>query len=122
MSDMPNTMKVGMAVGFIGAIIALVAMSMTWAGTVDSAALVGLDMAAAMMFFAVAGTMSSYSPVKASTIVVLSAIAIAFSVVASIYGAMEPICGVILVICGIVCVAVGGMPSTSEYVETNRVI
>jgi hypothetical protein len=122
MSEMPNTMKVGMAVGFIGAIIALVAMSMTWNGTVESAALVGVDMAAAMMFFAVAGTFSKYSPVKANTIVVLSAIAIAISIVAAIYGAMWPIIAVVLVICGLVCAAVGGMSSTVDYVETNRVI
>ncbi len=122
MSELPNTMKVGMAVGFIGAVIALVTMSMVWNGTVESATLVGLDMATAMMFFAVAGTMTTYSPVKASTIVVLSAIAVALSIVSSIYGAMDPLVGVALVACGIICGAIGGMSTTVDYVENNRVI
>lgn len=122
MTETPIVMKVGMAVAFVGAIIAFVAMAQAWNGTVDSLGYVGVDMAVSMMFFATAGSLSTYSPVKGSTVVLLAAIAIAFSIVAAIYGAMDPFCTVVLVILGAVCVFIGNLPITKEYVDANRVI
>ncbi len=122
MSSTPNTMKLGMAIGYIGAIASFVCMAIAWDGSVDSAALVGLDMATAMMFFATAGCLSSYSPVKASSITVIGAIAAAFAVISSVFGAMDPVCGVFLVILACICIAVANFSSTKDFVETNRVI
>ena len=107
---------------FLGAIAGFVSMAQAWDGTVDSAPYVGIAMAVAMIFFAVAGAFSTYSPVKGSTVLVLSALAIAFSVIAAIYGAVAPICGVLLVIYGVVCVFCANLPSTKEFIETSRVI
>ncbi len=122
MSETPSTMKLGMAVAFIGAIIAFVAMAQAWDGEVESTPYVGVDMAVAMVFFAVAGCFSAYSPVKASTVLVLSALTIAFSVIAAIYGAMMPILAVVLVILGVLCVFLANLDSTKTYVETSRII
>ena len=97
-------MKLGMGIAFLGAIVAFACMAWIWDGLVESAPLICLDMAVAMIFFAVAGCFSTYSPVKASTVVVLSALTIAFSIVATIFGAMDPIWCVLLVIFGIICI------------------
>jgi hypothetical protein len=122
MSEMPNTMKLGMAAAFIGAIIAFFTMAQAWNGSVDSLTLVGVCMATAMIFFAVAGCFSTYSPVPGSTAVVLSALAIAFPFIAAIYGAMLPIYALFLVLLGVVCIFCANLPSTKDYIETNRVI
>ncbi len=122
MNAMPNTMKLGMALAFVGAIVAFAAMAMAWDGTTDCAALVGIDMAVAMIFFATAGCFSAYSPVKGSTVVVLSALTIAFSVIATFYGGMEIYVGILLVILGAICVFCGNLSSTKDYVDANRVI
>jgi len=122
MSEQPKTMKLGMGVAFIGAIIAFATMASAWDGSVDSAPLVGLDMAVAMIFFAVGGCFSTYSPVKGSTVLVLSGLTVAFSIIAAIYGAMAPAIAVILVIIGILCMVVANMPSTKDYVENARII
>ena len=122
MSTMPNTMKLGMAAAFLGAIVAFISMAMAWDGTTDCAALVGIDMGVAMVFFAVAGCFSAYSPVKGGTVVVLSALTIAFTVIAAFYGAMPALSVIILVVCGLVCVFCGNLPSTKNYVDANRVI
>jgi len=115
-------MKLGMAVAFIGALIAFVAMIFAWNGDIDDAPLVGADMAVAMMFFAVGGCFSAYSPVKASTILVLTVLAIAFSIVAAYFGAMMIVFAVILVILGFICIVFANSSGTKDYVETNRII
>ncbi len=122
MSEMPNTMKLGMAAAFLGAICAFISMAMAWDGGVDSTALVGIDMAVAVVFFGVAGSFTPYSPVKGSTIVVLSAIATAASIIGGIYGALPVYFAIILTILGIVCVVIGNFSSTKDYVDANRVI
>jgi len=115
-------MKLGMALAFLGAIGAFVSMAMAWSGFVESAPIVGLDMLAAMVFFAVAGCFSTYSPVKAPTVVVLSALSIAFSVIAAIFNAMNPIVCIILVAFGIICMFCGNLPSTKDYIDANRLV
>ena len=122
MSAMPSTMKLGMAIAFIGAIASFVSMALAWDGTVECAPLVGINMASAMMFFAVAGCFSTYSPVKASTIIALSAVAIAMVIIAGIFSTMNPVLCVFLVILGVACLMCGNLPSTKDFVETNRVI
>jgi uncharacterized membrane protein YccC len=79
-------------------------------------------MAAAMMFFAVAGSFSTYSPVKGKTVVVLSALATAFPIIAGILGAMAVIFTLICCVLGVVCIAVASMQSTREFVDNSRVI
>ena len=122
MNAMPATMKLGMAAAFIGAIIAFASMAMIWDGDLDKAPLVGVALATTMCFFATAGCFTSYSPVKASTVVVLSAIAIAFALVAGIYGANSAIVTVVLVILGAICVFCGNLDTTKDYVEANRMV
>ena len=115
-------MKIGMLIAFIGAIVAFVAMAQTWDGSLDSAPYVGVDMAVAMIFFAVAGCFSTYSPVKSSTVLVLSGLTVAFSIIAAIYAAMPAIVAVLLVILGLACMTVANLPSTKDYVENARII
>ena len=122
MTTQPNTMKLGMAIAFIGAIGAFVSMAMAWNGTVESAPIVGLNMLVVMCFFAVAGSFSTYSPVKGSTVIVLSALPVVFSIIAIIHGAMSPVCGVFFAILGIACIVLARLPTTKDYVEANRLI
>ena len=81
---MPKKMVAGSAVGLFGGIIALAVMAATWDGTLDCIVKVGLDMLVSVSFFAAAGTFMKYSPVQGSTMVVLSALAVAFTLVALI--------------------------------------
>lgn len=122
MNATPNIMKLGMGLAFVGAICSFVAMAMVWDGSVGTAAIVGVDMAVALIFFAVAGCFSTYSPVKTSTITVLSAIAVAAAIIAAIFGGMNVVLAVILAILGALCVFCSTSDSTKSYVETNRVI
>ena len=122
MSAMPNTMKLGMAAAFVGAIVAFVSMAMLWDGNIDTAPSVGIAMATAMIFFAVAGSFTSYSPVKGSTVLVLSAIAIGFSIIAGVYGSVSILAAIILIALGAVCVFCANLDTTKDYVDTNRMI
>ncbi len=122
MSSVPNIMKLGMAMAFIGAIIAFVAMAYAWDGTVESAPNIGVCMAVATIFFAVAGSFSTYSPVKDTTVFVLSLLTIAFSILGGVYGAIDPVITVFLAIIGAVCVFCANSPVTSAYIEEARII
>jgi len=122
MNATPNIMKLGMGLAFIGAIIAFVAMAYAWDGNLATAPIIGVDMGVAMIFFAVAGCFSTYSPVKAPTITVLAALAVAFSVIAAIFGGMNFFLAIVLAILGALCVFCSTSESTKDYVETNRVI
>jgi len=122
MSEMPVTMKIGMAAAFLGAIVAFGSMAWAWNGSVDSAALVGLDMAAAMMFFAVVGSFTTYSPVRGNTVVVLAALATAMPIVAGIFGAMSVFFALVCIVLGLVCIGIASFASTRDYVDANRVI
>ena len=74
-NTVPNNMKIGTALGFVGGVIALVAMAASWNADIDSMYLVGINMLVAVMFFAAAGTFTKYSPVCGNTVVVLSGLA-----------------------------------------------
>ena len=117
MSEMPNTMKLGMAAAFLGAICAFISMAMAWDGSIDSTSLVGVDMAVAVVFFGVAGSFTSYSPVKGNT-----AIATAASIIGGIYEALPIYFAILLAILGVVCIIIGNFSSTKDYVDANRVI
>jgi len=114
-------MKVAMGIAFIAAILALVGMAFDWKGTVESATYVGFDMLIATMFFAIGGSFSSYSPVKANTVVVLSVVAIICTAIAGIVGAISPGTAVGFIIVGIVLAVIGNSGSVRTYVEQNRV-
>lgn len=120
MSKMPTTMKIGMGVAFLAAILGFAGMAYAWNGSVDSAPLVGLCMLVSMIFFAVAGCFSSYSPVKSGTVIVLSALAVAFVVISLIWGAMILGIGIILLVLGIACVALASFSGTKNWIDTNR--
>lgn len=122
MSEMPNTMKLGMGCAFLGAIVAFASMAAVWDGSVESATLVGVDMAVAMMFFAVAGSLSAYSPVKGETVTVLSSLATAVAIVAGIIGAMTVFFTLVCAALGVVCIVVSSLQSTRDYVGNSRVI
>lgn len=120
MGAMPKKMSFGMGIGFIGGILAVVAMAQTWNGTVDSIYLVGLDLLVLTAFFAVAGTFSKYSPVKGSTMALLSAVAIAVSAVALFYEALPLWMGIVLIVLGLVALLCAACPTVTGWVDANR--
>ena len=117
---MPKKMVAGSAVGLFGGIIALAVMAATWDGTLDCIVKVGLAMLVSVSFFAAAGTFMKYSPVQGSTMVVLSALAVAFTLVALIYGAMSIGFGLVLIVLGIVAILCAACPTVTSWVDANR--
>lgn len=115
-------MKIGTALGFLGGIIALAAMAASWEGDIDSMYLVGLNMFVAVMFFAVAGTFTRYSPVRGSTVVVIGAVAAAAVIIAALYGATYLWISALLLIIAAVCIMIGACPHVTKWVDSNRVI
>ena len=97
-NTVPNNMKIGTALGFVGGVIALAAMAASWKADIDSMYLVGINMLVAVMFFAAAGTFTKYSPVCGNTVVVLSGLAGAVTIIAAIYGATELWISIILLV------------------------
>lgn len=121
-NTVPNNMKIGTALGFVGGVIALVAMAASWNADIGSMYLVGINMLVAVMFFAAAGTFTKYSPVCGNTVVVLSGLAGAVTIIAAIYGATELWVSVILLVIAVVLVAIAACPHVSKWVDSNRVI
>ena len=101
-NTVPNNMKIGTALGFVGGVIALVAMAASWNADIDSMYLVGINMLVAVMFFAAAGT--------------------SVTIIAAIYGATELWVSVILLVIAVVLVAIAACPHVSKWVDSNRVI
>lgn len=120
MANQPNKMKIGVALGMLGGIIALVAMAYAWNGTVDSMYTVGMNMLTAVMFFAVAGTFTKYAPVCGNTVLVISALAMAVTVIGALYSATFLAVSVVLAIIAVCCILVGACPNTSHWVDSNR--
>lgn len=117
---MPKKMVAGAAIGLVGGVIALAAMSFAWDGTLDCMVSVGLDMLVSVAFFAAAGTFMKYSPIQGSTMVVLSALAVAFTVIALLYEAMPLWVGLILIVLGAVAVLCSACPTVTKWVDANR--
>lgn len=105
----------------IGGIIALASMAYTWNGTLESASLIGLNMLVAVMFFAVAGCFTNYSPVKGTTIMILSALCAAFTVISMMFDAMLVWVGIVLVVLGIVNILFAACPTVTKWVDGNRI-
>lgn len=117
---MPTKMVAGAAVGLFGGIVALAVMAATWDGSLDCIVGVGLNMLVSVAFFAAAGTFMKYSPVQGSTMVMLSALAVAFTLVALIYEAMPIGYGLLLIVLGIVSVLCAACPTVTSWVDANR--
>ena len=117
-----NKMKIGIALGMLGGIIALAAMAYSWNGALVDMYSVGLNMLVAVMFFAAAGTFTKYSPVKGDTVLVISALAMATTIIAAIYEATFLWVSIILAVIAICCILIGACPNTTKWVDNNRVI
>ncbi len=120
MSAQPKKMIAGMAVGLVGAIIALAAMAYSWNGDVDSIYNVALNMLVAMMFFAVAGGFSKQAPVAGKTLVVLTAVNVAFAVIATIYSATFIQVEFVLVVLAVVEVLCAACPKVIKWIDNTR--
>lgn len=122
MVTMPIKMKAGATLGVLGGIVALVAMAASWSGGIDSMPLVGLNMLAAVMLFAAAGTFTKYSPVSGNTAVVISAMAAAVIAIGMLYGATELWISAVMLILSIGCILVAACPNVTQWVDSNRVV
>lgn len=120
MGSMPTKMVAGLGLGLFGGVVALALMANAWDGTVDSVANVGVCMLVSCMFFAVAGTFTKYSPVKGTTMLVLSALCVIFTVGALIYGAISFWMSILLIIVGFIAMLCAACPMTEHWVDLNR--
>lgn len=113
-------MTAGVAVGFLGGIIALAAMAYSWTGDLDNLTAVALNMLVATMFFAVAGGFSSYAPVKGKTLIVLAAICAACVVIATAYSATFLAIEVVLIILAAIEILCAACPTVTRWIEAAR--
>lgn len=120
MSSMPKKMIAGVAIGFLGGIIAIAAMAQSWTGSLDSINAVALNMLVATTFFAVAGAFTRCAPVKGKTIVVLAAINAACVVVATAFSATFLAVEGILIILAAIEILCAACPTVSKWVDTAR--
>ncbi len=121
MATMPPKMKIGFGLGMLGGIVALIAMAWSWNGALDNMYPVGLNMLTAVMFFAMAGTLSNQAPVAGSTVLAIAAVALASVVIGFIYGATLPVISIILALIGIGCVLIGACPNVSAWIDSERI-
>lgn len=120
MSAMPKKMIAGVAIGFLGGVIAIAAMAQAWDGTLDSTGVVAINMLVAMMFFAVAGGFTSYAPVKGKTLIVLAAINAAFVVASAAYSAtFVPVNGLLLILAAVL-ILCAACPTVTKWVDATR--
>ncbi len=122
MAQVPNKMKIGTALGMLGGVIALAAMAYSWTGVLDDMYAVGLNMLAAVMFFAVAGTFTQYSPVCGNTVLVISGLAMAVAIIGALYEATFLWVSILLALIAVCCILVAACPNTTKWVDGNRVI
>ena len=122
MAQIPNKMKIGTALGMLGGVVSLAAMAYSWTGVLDDMYAVGLNMLAAVMFFAVAGTFTKYSPVCGNTVLVISGLAMAVAIVGALYNATFLWVSILLALIAVCCILVAACPNTTKWVDGNRVI
>ena len=122
MAQIPNKMKIGCALGMLGGVVSLAAMAYSWTGVLDDMYAVGLNMLAAVMFFAVAGTFTKYSPVCGNTVLVISGLAMAVAIVGALYNATFLWVSILLALIAVCCILVAACPNTTKWVDGNRVI
>ena len=118
---MPKKMVFGAALGLIGGIIAIGAMSAAWDGTVDSMALVGLNMLVACMFFATAGAFTKFTPVQGSTVLVLAAVCEAMVLLSILYEGSYFLLNLVLAVIGAVNSLFAACPTVTSWGDTNRI-
>lgn len=121
MAAMPKKMVFGTALGLLGGIIALAAMSAAWDGTLDSMTLVGLNMLVAVMFFAVAGSFTRHVPVPGNTVLVLATVCEAVVVLSILYDATYLWLNLILAVIGAVNILFAACPTVTRWVDAERV-
>lgn len=122
MAVQPNYMKIGVALGMLGGIISMAALAYSWGGDLDGLYGAGLNMLCAVMFFAVAGAFTRYSPVAGNTVIAICAVAIASAVVSMLYDATSLWIDALLVVIGAFCLLVAAHPGTTNWVDSNRII
>lgn len=120
MSAQPMKMVAGMAIGFVGAIIAFAAMAYSWTGDLDNIYSVALNMLMAMMFFAVAGGFSKRAPIVGRTLIVLAALNVAFSIIALVYASTFIEVEVVLIILAVAEVLCAACPKVTKWIDTTR--
>lgn len=120
MSAMPKKMVAGVAVGFLGGVIAIAAMAHAWTGDLSNTSAVALNMLVAMMFFAVAGGFTSYAPVKGKTLIVLAAINAAFVVIAAAYSSTFVVLELFLLILAVIEILCAACPTVTKWVDATR--
>ncbi len=118
---MPKKMLIGTALGMVGGIIALAAMSQAWDGTVDSMSLVGLNMLVCVMFFAVAGAFTKCTPVQGGTVLVLAAVCEAAVLLSALYGATFLWANMVLAVIGVGCILIAACPTVTRWVDAERI-
>lgn len=121
MTDTPKKMVFGAALGLIGGIIALGAMAASWDGTLDCMTLVGLNMLVAVMFFAVAGAFTKYTPVQGTTVLVLAAVCEAMVFLSILYEASYIWLNLILAVLGAVNILFAACPGVVSWVDAHRI-
>lgn len=122
MAVQPNYMKAGVALGMLGGVISMIALAYSWTGDLDGLYGAGLNMLCAAMFFAVAGTFTSHSPVPGNTAIALCAVAIAAAVVDMLYDGTLLWIGGLLVVIGAVCLLIAAHPGTTHWIDANRLV
>ena len=120
MSAMPKKMIAGVAVGFLGGIIAIAAMAYSWTGGLDCLGAVSINMLIATMFFAVASGFTSYAPVKGKTLVVLAVVLAASTVFAAAYATTFVAIEVVMIVLAIIEILCAACPTVTKWVDTAR--
>lgn len=122
MAAQPNDMKIGTALGMLGGIISIAALGYCWDGGLDGLYGAGLNMLCAVMFFALAGAFTRYSPVAGNSVIGISAVAIASVVIGVLYDATLLWVSILLLVIAIACLLIAACPKTVGWIDGNRVI
>lgn len=122
MTVQPNDMKIGSTLGVVGGIISIAALAYGWDGGLEGLYGVGLNMLCAVMFFALAGAFTKYSPMAGKSVAGICAVTIAAVVIGMLYSATFLWVSILLLIIAAVCLLIAACPNTSNWIDGNRVI
>lgn len=120
MTETPNKMIFGAALGIIGGIIAIGALAASWDGTLDCMTNVGMNMFVAVMFFAVGGAFTKFTPVQGSTVLVLAAVCEAAVILSILYECSYIWLNLILAVLGAVNIVLAACPGVTNWVDAHR--
>lgn len=115
-------MKFGFGLSMFGAVVSMIAMAYAWTGELDDMYPVGLNMLAALMFFASAGTFTKYTPVNGNTTLIISAMALAVVGIGALYESTLLWVSILLAAVAVCGILVAACPNTSRYIEDSRIV